>query len=128
MTAQQAYFTNLKLALEAGGLAVYDDRLPPEPPAFPIVYLSDTLVDPMLVKAQEAGYITQTVEVWGQASRRGLVSDTIEQVLDIAKTVTDDIYAFSLQSDSEFQITADNSTRTPLMQGSLTLRVFYNRR
>ena len=130
MSAQQEFFMALKQALITKGYSVYDNGLPPESTPYPFVYLAGSTVDSYgLAKAQEAGYITQIVQVWGRAEMRGTISNICQAVLETARTLTESTnYAFALQSDSQQQILNDNTTKTPLMQGYSSIRVFFSRK
>lgn len=129
MSAQQEFFTEMKTALIAKGYAVYDNTLPPDGTPYPFVYLAGSTVDGFGAKAQEAGIITQIIQVWGRSDMRGTLSRICEAVMLTARTLKEsDNYAFAFQDDSQTQILNDNTTKTPLMQGYNSIRVFYSRK
>lgn len=129
MDAQQEYFTHLKQALIDKGYDVYDNKLPPESTPYPFIYLAETRQNGYGVKAQEAGYITQVVQVWGKASQRGTISEINRIIRQTANEIQGEYNAFNLiPNETEQQIINDNTTKTPLMQGFTSLRLFYSRR
>lgn len=130
MDAQQEFFTALKLALQLAGLDVYDTTLPGEGTPYPFVYLSGTTQSYYSAKGQEAGYITQIIQVWGRAEQRGSISALARTIIKTAINIEHtDNYAFIVRlSDTETQIIDDNTTQIPLMQAYLSLSVFFSRR
>lgn len=129
MSAQQEFFAEMKMALITQGYAVYDNTLPPDGTPYPFVYLAGSTVDGYGAKAQEAGIITQIIQVWGRSDMRGTLSRICEAVMLTARTLKEsDNYAFAYQDDSQTQILNDNTTKTPLMQGYNSIRVFYSRK
>ena len=130
MDAQQQFFTELKMALIDAGFDVYDTELPPESVPYPFVYLAGSTQTYYPAKGQEAGYITQIIQVWGRADERGLISATARAVISEALRIesTDD-YGFIVRlSDTETQILDDTTTAQPLMQAFISMSVFFSRR
>lgn len=129
MDAQQEFFTKLKQALVNLGYDVYDNQLPPENTPYPFIYLAESRQGGYGAKGQEAGYITQVVQVWGTASQRGTISKLNRVVRQVAAQVQGEYNAFTLiPNETEQQIINDNTTQVPLMQGYTSLRLFYSRR
>lgn len=130
MDAQQSFFTALKLSLEASGFDVYDSELPPDGTPYPFIYLAGSTQGFYPAKGQEAGTITQIVQVWGRAEERGSISALARAVIEQANQVTStDDYSYILQlNETETQILEDNTTTTPLMQAYISMSVFYSRR
>ena len=129
MKAQQKFFMALKKALQQQGYDVYDNALPPEGTPYPFVYLAGTTDNPSDVKLQEAGMLTQIVQVWGRATQRGTISEMSDTVLQVARGIQTADYAYAVRmNETEQRILNDNTTKTPLMQGYTSLRVSYSRR
>lgn len=132
MDAQQEYFTALRAALvsEFGGDRVFDSFLPPDDTPLPFIYLAGSTQVGMAVKAQFAGYISQVVQNWNVPTQRGTVSDYNRRIREIARNIRQtEHYNFILQeTETTQEILNDTTTRTPLMQGYTSLRVFFSRR
>ena len=129
MTAQQEFFTLMKTALEAQGLTVYTDKLPPANVPYPFIYLAGMTDNPTAVKFGNMGQFSQTVQIWHKATQRGTVSDLLGIVLQAADKIDGNEWSFNLlKNETEQQILDDNTTDVPLMQGYSSLRIFYARR
>lgn len=122
MTAQQTIFTQMRAQLENAGITISDNRIEG---GIPVCYLADTFTDGFGAKAQDAGYVTLTIQMWERPTNRGDLSARMLLAWDIARRLEVEGYGLIfLKDESTQQITNDND----LMQGILSLRWFYSRR
>ena len=127
ISAQQELFMAVKFALQQLGYDVYDNMLPPDGTPYPFVYMAETTQNQFNAKAQDAGYVRLTIQVWGKPTMRGTISAMAEKIRNVVRTIETSHYGYTLQ-EYEQRIINDNTTRTPLMQSYNSLMVFFSRR
>ncbi|MGI6117836.1 MAG: hypothetical protein ACOYBC_05545 [Bilifractor sp.] len=122
---QQELFGRLLVMLrdEFGKDMVFDGFLPPDGTPYPFVYLAGShQVDDMSNKMQTLGTIYQTVDVWmDDPHKRGTLSACIERCIDVARKLSRTINYSWMLSGCDHQIIQDNTTKTPLLHGIITL-------
>lgn len=122
---QQELYGRLLVMLrqEFGKDKVYDGFLPPEGTPYPFVYLAGTHQDDdRSNKTQPLGTIEQTIDVWmDDPHRRGTLSQMMERCIDVAGQLDHTkTYAWELTGCDQ-DIRPDNTTKTPLMHGIITI-------
>ena len=119
---QQELFTRLKLDLEALGYDVYDGFLPPEDTAYPFVYLADNQLDDIANKSAVFGEVSQTIHVWhSNPKQRGTVSQMLLNIKTTCRKIEHTNNFTWLVGSISQQILPDNTTKTPLLHGILTV-------
>lgn len=124
---QQEFFTQLKLELERKGYDVYDGMLPAEGTPYPFIYFAECIQSDKVTKSAIMGRFTQTIKVWINSPRK---RGTLSQILaDIKYT------CYKLEKSRNFSfdvinirqnIFADNTTKTPLLQGVLDVEMRFS--
>ena len=119
---QQELFTRLLLDLKALGYGVYDGFLPPENTPYPFVYLADNQLVDVANKSAVFGNVSQTIHVWhNNPGQRGTVSQMLLNIKTACRKIEKtDNFVWLVGSISQ-QMLPDNTTKTPLLHGVLTV-------
>lgn len=119
---QQELFTRLKLDLEAKGYSVFDGFLPPANTPYPFIYLADSQTDDETTKTAILGRVRQTIHVWhNDPHERGTVSAMLLAIKQTCRKVEHtNNFAWNVANINQ-RILADNSTKTPLIHGIITV-------
>lgn len=119
---QQELFTRLYLDLKELGYDVYDGILPPEGTPYPFIYLADNQLIDDANKSAVFGNVTQTIHVWhNNPMQRGTVSAMLLEIKQVCRKIEHtNNFAWHVVGVSQ-NILPDNSTKTPLLHGVLTV-------
>ena len=115
---QQELFTQVKIALEALGYAVYDGFLPPEGTPYPFVYLGECQQTDDANKTAIFGNVFLTIHVWANNPHtRGTVSQMMLAIKTACRKIDRTAnFAWILRHVSQ-QLLPDTTTATPLLHG-----------
>lgn len=119
---QQELFSRLKIDVETLGCAVYDGFLPPEGTAYPFVYLGEFRQTDDANKSAIFGNVYGTIHVWSNTPKmRGQLSNMLLDIKRICRKIEHTAnFAWTVR-DVKQRISADNTTKVPLMHGVLEI-------
>ena len=122
MDPQQEIFTKLLIALRAAGYDVYDGGLPPDGTPYPFIYLANSRQTDEENKTAVFGRVQQTIHVWhNDRTQRGTVSKMLLDIKTVCRGITStDNFSWTVRGMDQ-EILHDNTTKTPLLHGYLSV-------